>query len=121
QLVVTDGLKLQQVMTNLVSNAIRYTESGTIEIDCHWVNKNRWEIIVSDTGVGISEEDLLNIFNPYYRANSKRDSCLIDGTGLGLAIVSQIVQLIQGEIKVESVLGIGSTFTVILPLEIINQ
>ncbi|MBE9211131.1 sensor histidine kinase [Plectonema cf. radiosum LEGE 06105] len=121
QLVVTDGLKLQQVMTNLVSNAIRYTESGTIEIDCHRVNKNRWEIIVSDTGVGISEEDLLNIFKPYYRANAKRDSCFIDGTGLGLAIVAQIVQLIQGEIKVESVLEIGSRFTVILPLEIINQ
>ncbi|MEB3218083.1 MAG: sensor histidine kinase [Nostocales cyanobacterium 94392] len=121
QVVVTDGLKLQQVMTNLVSNAIRYTESGRIEIHCQTVDKNRWEIIISDTGIGISEEDLLNIFNPYYRANSESESCLIDGTGLGLAIVAQIVELIQGEIKVKSLLGSGSTFSVILPLEIINQ
>lgn len=116
--VVTDALKLQQVITNLVSNAIRYTESGAIEINCETLDENRWKIVVSDTGIGISEEDLINIFNPYYRASSKGESCFIDGTGLGLAIVSQSLKLIKGEIKVESVLGNGSTFTVILPLEI---
>ena len=115
--VVTDVLKLQQVITNLVSNAIRYTESGTIEINCE-LDRSKYKIEVSDTGIGIAEEDLVNIFNPYYRANSKGESCFIDGTGLGLAIVAQIIQLIQGEIKVESVLGDGSKFTVILPLEI---
>ncbi len=116
--VVTDVLKLQQVITNLVSNAIRYTESGTIEINCEILDRSKYKIEVSDTGIGIAEEDLVNIFNPYYRAKSKGESCFIDGTGLGLAIVAQIIQLIQGEIKVESVLGDGSTFTVILPLKI---
>lgn len=115
--VVTDVLKLQQVITNLLSNAIRYTESGTIEINCE-LDRSKYKIEVSDTGIGIAQEDLVNIFNPYYRANSKGESCFIDGTGLGLAIVAQIIQLIQGEIKVESVLGDGSTFTVIFPLEI---
>ncbi len=60
----------------------------------------------------------MNIFNHYYRADSKNDSCLIDGTGLGLAIVSQTIQLIQGEIKAESVLGSGSKFTVIVPFKV---
>ncbi len=115
--VVTDALKLQQILTNLLSNAIRYTESGTIEINCETLDENKWKIEVSDTGIGISEEDLQNIFNPYYRAASKEKYCAIDGTGLGLAIVSQLIGIVQGEIKVYSVLGSGSTFTVILPLE----
>lgn len=121
QAVVTDTLKLQQVITNLLSNAIRYTESGKIEINCETIDENRWKIEVSDTGIGISEEDLLNIFNPYYRVAPNSKSCVIDGTGLGLAIVSQLITIIKGEIKVDSKLGDGSTFTVILPLEIENN
>jgi len=118
EIVVTDTLKLQQVITNLLSNAIRYTESGTIEINCEIFDDHKWKIVVADTGVGISEEDLLNIFNPYYRASSEAESCMIDGTGLGLAIVSQLLEIIKSEIKVDSVLGEGSVFTVTLPLEI---
>lgn len=116
--VVTDALKLQQIITNVVSNAIRYTESGTIKINCETIDHNTWKIEVSDTGIGISEEDLQNIFNPYYRAASKEKYCTIDGTGLGLAIVSQLIGIVQGEIKVDSVLEEGSTFSIILPLEI---
>jgi len=116
--VITDGLKLQQVVTNILSNAIRYTESGTIEITCETVDDSKWKITISDTGIGISEEDLSNIFNPYYRASSEAESCMIDGTGLGLAIVSQLIEVIKGEIEVDSVLGNGSTFTINLPLEI---
>ena len=121
QTVVTDTLKLQQVITNLLSNAIRYTESGIIEINCETVDESKWKVIVTDTGIGISEEDLLNIFNPYYRVAPNSKSCAIDGTGLGLAIVSQLITIIQGEIKVDSQLGHGSTFTVILPVEIENN
>jgi signal transduction histidine kinase len=119
--VVTDVLKLQQVLTNILSNAIRYTESGTIEINCETIDESRWKIVVSDTGIGISEEDLLNIFNPYYRVAPNSKSCVIDGTGLGLAIVSQLIRIIKGEIKVDSQLDCGSTFTVVLPLEIENR
>ena len=121
QTVVTDTLKLQQIITNLLSNAIRYTESGKIEINCETVDESRWKIEVSDTGIGISEEDLLNIFNPYYRVAPNSKSCVIDGTGLGLAIVSQLITIIKGEIKVDSELENGSTFTVILPLETENN
>ncbi len=121
QKVVTDTLKLQQVITNLLSNAIRYTESGTVEINCETIDESKYKIVVSDTGIGISEEDLLNIFNPYYRAAPNSKSCVIDGTGLGLAIVSQLVTIIKGEIKVDSELGNGSSFTVILPVEIENN
>ncbi|BAY81904.1 two-component sensor histidine kinase [Calothrix parasitica NIES-267] len=116
--VVTDALKLQQVITNILSNAIRYTESGKIEITCKTVDDSKWGIIISDTGIGISEEDLSNIFNPYYRANPEAESCMIDGTGLGLAIVSQLIEVIKGKIEVDSVLGNGSIFTITLPLEI---
>lgn len=119
--VVTDALKLQQIITNILSNAIRYTESGTIEINCETIDESRWKIVISDTGIGISEEDLLNIFNPYYRVAPNSKSCVIDGTGLGLAIVSQLIRIIKGEIKVDSQLECGSTFTVILPLEIGNK
>lgn len=119
--VVTDALKLQQVITNLLSNAIRYTESGKIEINCETIDESKWKIVISDTGIGISEEDLLNIFNPYYRVAPNSKACVIDGTGLGLAIVSQLIQIIKGEIKVDSQLDYGSTFTVILPLEIENN
>ena len=113
--VVTDALKLQQVITNILSNAIRYTESGQIEITCKTVDDSKWRIIISDTGIGISEEDLSNIFNPYYRANSEAEYCMIDGTGLGLAIVSQLLEVIKGKIEVDSVLGNGSIFTITLP------
>lgn len=116
--VVTDGLKLQQIVTNLLSNAIRYTESGTIEINCETIDDNQWKIIISDTGVGISQEDLSNIFNPYYRVSSEVEFCMIDGTGLGLAIVSQLLEVIKGKIQVDSVLGNGSIFTITLPREI---
>ncbi len=119
--IVTDILKLQQILTNLLSNAIRYTESGKIEINCETIDENKWKIEVSDTGIGISEEDLINIFNPYYRAAPNSKSCVIDGTGLGLAIVSQLITIIKGEIKVDSELDRGSTFTVILPLETENN
>ncbi|AFY56595.1 signal transduction histidine kinase [Rivularia sp. PCC 7116] len=121
QTVITDSLKLQQIITNLLSNAIRYTESGEIEINCETIDESRWKIVVADTGIGISEEDLLNIFNPYYRVAPNSTSCVIDGTGLGLAIVSQLITIIQGEIRVDSELGNGSTFTVILPLQIQNK
>lgn len=116
--VVTDGLKLQQIVTNLLSNAIRYTESGTIEINCETIDDNQWKIIISDTGVGISQEDLSNIFNPYYRVSSEVEFCMIDGTGLGLAIVAQLLEVIKGKIQVDSVLGNGSIFTITLPKEI---
>ncbi|KAF3886841.1 MULTISPECIES: sensor histidine kinase [Nostocales] len=113
--VVVDPLRLQQIVTNLLSNAIRYTESGSIKLRCSMLPDDRWCLSVSDTGVGIAPEDQMRIFDPFFRAESSV-SHLVDGTGLGLAIVSQLVKLMQGKIELISQIGAGSTFSVILPV-----
>ena len=113
--VLTDPLRLQQIITNLLSNAIRYTESGTVKLTCQILPNNQWSIAVSDTGVGIAPEDQSRIFDPFFRAGNK-NNYVPDSTGLGLAIVSQLVKLMQGKIELVSQVGVGSTFTVILPL-----
>jgi hypothetical protein len=116
--VVTDPLRLQQIVTNLVSNAIRYTESGTVKIKCETLGIDKWTIVVYDTGIGIEPEDQAQIFEPYFRIASGTKSFLPDSTGLGLAIVSRLVRLLQGEISLASQMGVGSTFTVTLPLKV---
>lgn len=118
QLVQTDSLRLQQVITNLVSNAIRYTESGTIRITCKSDDHNQWSIAVEDTGIGISPEVQTKIFEPYYRAGSQGNYST-DGTGLGLAIVDKLVKLLQGKIDLVSQLEQGSTFTITFPMAIV--
>ncbi len=115
--VLIDPLRLQQIVTNLLSNAIRYTESGTIELTCQIVSDNQWSIAIADTGVGIAPEDQSRIFDPFFRAGTS-ETYLPGSTGLGLAIVSQLVKLMQGKIELVSQVGVGSTFTVILPLEV---
>lgn len=114
ELVMTDSLRLQQLVTNLVGNAIRYTEEGHIHVWCRQRDSDVWEIQVTDTGIGIEEEARAQIFSPYERSSSQAQS--IAGTGLGLAIVQNIVTLMQGEIELVSEVGQGSTFTMILPL-----
>jgi signal transduction histidine kinase len=116
--VVTDPLRLQQIVTNLVSNAIRYTESGTVKIKCETLDIDKWTIVVYDTGIGIEPEDQAQIFEPYFRIASSTKSFVRDSTGLGLAIVSRLVKLLQGEISLVSEMGVGSTFTVSLPLKV---
>lgn len=115
QQIQTDPLKLQQIVTNLIGNAIHYTESGTIAITCQTNNNNSWSLIVADTGIGMSPEVQAKVFEPYYRVSSKGNFSQ-DGTGLGLAIVNKLVKLLQGEIILTSKLGEGSIFTVTFPL-----
>lgn len=119
--IITDSFQLQQVVINLVSNAIRYTESGSISIVSQVLDNDKWAIAVSDTGVGIAPEDQCLIFQPFSRAASSQMSYLPDSTGLGLAIVSRLVKLLQGEINVVSEVGVGSTFTVTLPFVIASR
>ncbi len=114
--VITDVLRLQQIITNLLSNAIRYTESGTITLACYTLSETKWMIVIIDTGIGISEQEQSHVFEPFYRGASS--ACKPDSTGLGLPIVKQLVKLMQGEILLESQVGVGTTFTVVLPLEI---
>ena len=112
--VATDAVRLQQVLTNLISNAIRYTESGDVKVVCQMAEQ-QLAITVSDTGVGIAPKDQTKIFDPFYRVQSHYAP---DSTGLGLTIVSQLVELLQGEIQLVSHVGKGSAFTVILPLRL---
>lgn len=113
--VISDPLRLQQVLTNLLSNAVRYTETGTITLTCQELSHNRWSISIADTGIGIAPEDQLRLFVPFEQVGSFKSP---DSTGLGLAIVARLVELLQGQIYLSSQLDEGSTFTVILPLEI---
>ncbi|MBD0337629.1 MAG: HAMP domain-containing histidine kinase [Cyanobacteria bacterium Co-bin13] len=113
--VTTDPLRLQQVITNLLSNAIRYTETGSICLECYSLSEEQWAITITDSGIGISPEDQSHIFDPYFRAPASELAPSQDGTGLGLSIVSRLTKLLQGEIKLESSPGEGSTFTVVLP------
>ncbi|EAZ89649.1 sensor histidine kinase [Crocosphaera chwakensis] len=113
--IITDSLRLRQIITNLVSNAIKYTDSGTIEIKCQTENDNQWSLIVTDTGIGISPEDQAQIFKPYYLVKLKNRN-LSDRTGLGLTIVDKLVKLLQGEINLVSTPGEGSTFTLTFPV-----
>ncbi len=115
--VITDSLRLQQILTNLVSNAIRYTKSGTIQLTCQVLANAEWAIAVVDTGIGIKPEDQKHIFEPYFQVGASTTHPP-DSTGLGLAIVSRLVKLLQGKIELVSQVGVGSTFTVIFPLAV---
>lgn len=117
--VLTDSLRLQQIVTNLASNAIRYTDSGSVEVTCQVLADDQWAIAVSDTGIGIAPEDQTIIFDPFVQAGSTNKPHLPDSTGLGLAIVSRLVKLLQGKIELVSQVGVGSTFTVILPFSLL--
>lgn len=114
----TDPLRLQQIVTNLVSNAIRYTEAGSLKLICEQLADDQWALTVSDTGIGIKPEDQANIFEPFFQVESGNQSLLPDSTGLGLAIVSRLVKLLQGKIELISEVGVGSTFTVTFPLSV---
>lgn len=113
--VLTDSLKLRQIITNLLSNAIRYSNSGIITIKCETLHEQEWLLAVSDTGIGIAEEDLSHIFEPFFRGSLSEKSYLPESTGLGLAIVWRLVNLLQGKIDVVSEIGVGTTFTLKFP------
>ncbi|HZS78975.1 MAG TPA: ATP-binding protein [Ktedonobacteraceae bacterium] len=113
--VMGDEVRLIQVIMNLMDNAINYTnDGGTIRVTVKAEEENA-RLMVSDTGTGIAPEHLPHIFERFYRVDPAR-SRAAGGTGLGLAIVDWIVRAHQGSIAVESQVGKGTTFTVILPL-----
>lgn len=116
--VITDAFRLQQILMNLVSNAIRYTETGSVTIECCKLSNEHWSIAVIDTGIGISPEDQPRLFQPFERAHVSDSIRPPDSTGLGLAIVDRLVNLLQGRIYLASQVGEGTTFMVILPLEV---
>ncbi|APC46898.1 HAMP domain-containing protein [Virgibacillus halodenitrificans] len=111
-----DPRLLQQVWVNLVSNAIRYTDNnGKITLRTH-EKKKEIDVVVEDTGIGITEENIPFLFDRFYKVDKARTRTE-DSTGLGLAIVKKIIELHDGTIMVESTLGEGSRFIVTLPID----
>jgi signal transduction histidine kinase len=117
-LVVNDRSRLRQVLVNLISNAIKFTDFGTVQVEVHEVAPDRLVIVVQDTGIGIAAEDLAHIFEEFWQVD-QTTTRRFAGTGLGLAITKQLVHLMQGTISVHSEVGQGSTFQVELPRRIL--
>lgn len=115
-----DVLRLNQILNNLLSNALKFTEPGeSIEVLVREISEGehaKYQIVVKDTGRGMTEEFLQQVFVPYAR-EKRYGSQSVEGTGLGMPIVKNIVTLMGGEITVESVLNEGTVFTVTLPFE----
>lgn len=114
-LVYADGLRMEQVVLNLMENAVRYTVKGTVRVRL-LKEKNANQIIVEDTGMGISADELPYIFDRFYRVEKSR-SREYGGTGLGLAIVKKLVELQGGTIEVYSQIGVGTRFIIKLPVQ----
>ncbi len=119
----SDPVRLNQIVFNLLNNAVKFTSEGTISVSVELVIKSQksWlKFIVSDTGIGIAKSDLQRIFEPFVQAemSAVRE---FGGSGLGLSIVKNLVELLGGWIHVESKLGQGSCFSFSLPIEEENQ
>ncbi len=117
QTLVGDPKRLQQILMNLTSNAIKFTEMGGVQVQMDVSDKNCWAIEVSDTGIGIPSKAQALIFEPFHQVDDSPTRTQ-GGTGLGLSIVKNIVTLMDGEIKLKSAMGEGSTFTVTLPMQL---
>ena len=111
----TDREKLRHIILNLLGNAVKFTERGEIRISACQQNGSL-NLAVSDTGIGIDKKDLDQIFEKFHQGDLSATK-KYQGTGLGLAIVKQFVNLLGGEVAVESEVGKGSVFTVTLPLD----
>lgn len=115
--ITTDIRRIKQVLLNLVTNAVNYSDAGKIHIRAELLNKDRFKLSVKDTGIGIAESDMTRLFQPFQQI----DSSLIkksNGAGLGLYLCRKLINLMQGEIFVKSELGKGSEFYIELPVKI---
>ncbi|MDO8950356.1 MAG: ATP-binding protein [Actinomycetota bacterium] len=110
----SDGYKVRQILLNLISNAVKFTEAGEVVVAVERAPDRALCIAVSDTGYGISETNLSRIFEAFTQIDTP-DIIMPPGTGLGLSISREFAHLLGGEIKVRSELGVGSTFTLTLP------
>ena len=112
---------LRQIVVNLVGNAVKFTDQGTVKVRVYQADENHWALQVSDTGRGIPAESQFYIFDPFRQADETVTSEYQTGSGLGLSIVKQLTALMGGEVTLTSKVGQGSTFTVLLPLKPIQE
>lgn len=119
--VITDNLKFREIIVNLVSNAIKYTERGAITVTVSAEDRGTEAVLfveVLDTGIGIDPAQMKNLFLPFSRVHDTHHRAGIEGTGLGLALSRQIAEALKGDIVVASTQGEGSKFILTLPVEI---
>ena len=119
-----DDMRIKQCMTNLLTNSVKYTKEGTITLKVDSVNNrddtiNLW-VTVSDTGIGIKEEELYKLFDPFTRLDLMQNKS-IEGTGLGLSISKRLMEMMGGSMTVESVYGKGSSFSFVVPQKIVGD
>jgi signal transduction histidine kinase/CheY-like chemotaxis protein len=113
----TDGSKVKQILKNLIDNAIKFTETGTVAISARYLTEtNKVELRVADTGRGIAEDKVPLIFDMFRQLDSS-STRRYEGVGLGLYLVKKNAELLGGEVNVKSASGKGSTFTVLLPID----
>ena len=113
-MVAGDHDQLRRVVTNLLSNALKFSESGGMVTVCLQTLGDLVRLVVADSGIGIPLDEQDRLFTRFYRSTLARDR-LIEGTGLGLSIVKNIVEAHEGSIEVRSAEGLGTRFTVWLP------
>ena len=122
-----DEVRVRQIMTNILNNAVKYTKEGSVTL---YVGKEKQDTIerggtinlvisVKDTGIGIKKEDIAKLFEKFERVDLRQNST-VEGSGLGLAITKNLLALMHGSINVESVYGVGSVFTVVLPQKVVS-
>jgi signal transduction histidine kinase len=114
EIVLGDANKLQQILVNLLSNAIKFTDSGGVTVSVVNLNSSHWQIRVRDTGIGMPQDALSTIFEPFQQIDST-DRRKYKGTGLGLTITQRLVESLGGTINVDTKPGAGSTFSITLP------
>jgi signal transduction histidine kinase/CheY-like chemotaxis protein/HPt (histidine-containing phosphotransfer) domain-containing protein len=113
-----DEIRVRQIITNVVNNAIKYTRTGFVSIDMKRIRKDEGDFIqitVQDSGIGIKKEDFPKLFGTFQQLDAEKNRGII-GTGLGLSITKNLITLMNGEITFDSEYGVGTTFTVTLPL-----
>ncbi|MBR0090729.1 MAG: response regulator, partial [Lachnospiraceae bacterium] len=119
-----DEVRVRQIVTNVLTNAVKYTMEGSVKLTVRAERKEEGKITlvleVKDTGIGIKEEDIGKLFTKFSRVDLKQTNT-IEGTGLGLAITENLLLLMQGDIRVSSVYGEGTTFTIRIPQGVVSE
>lgn len=119
-----DEIRIKQILTNLLTNAVKYTKAGkvTFSVQSEWSDKGDFtlKMAVADTGIGIKKEDLGKLFDSFTRLEEKKNRT-IEGTGLGLNITKHLIEQMNGQIRVQSVYGKGSIFSVRIPQEVLSS
>ncbi len=128
KIILGDSLRIMQIVQNLINNALKFTEKGSVTVQCNWqytndssnITDGKLIIIVSDTGIGIAQEKMKLLFDLFYLGDESF-SRKYGGTGIGLPVTQGLVRLMNGQISVESEVGKGTTFTCHLPLTVVEK